>query len=108
MAQNPWVGVLLGVVVAGLVHAGKTAARPAANVATFGVGAPVLSTVKDGASLGLSLSPSSAGWWSSRFWRSWGRSAGWRGGADHGVGGGWPGPKDCGRDPVGSRTVRAC
>ena len=55
MAQNPWVGVLLGVVVAGLVHAGKTTARPAANVATLGVGAPVLSTVEDGASLGLSL-----------------------------------------------------
>ena len=34
MAQNPWMGVLLGVVVAGLVHVGKTAARPAANVAT--------------------------------------------------------------------------
>ncbi len=55
MAQNPWVGVLLGVVVAGLVHAGKTTARPAANVATLGVGAPVLSTVEDGASLSLSL-----------------------------------------------------
>ena len=55
MAQNPWVGVLLGVVVAGLVHAGKTTARPAANVATLGVGGPVLSTVEDGASLSLSL-----------------------------------------------------
>ena len=55
MAQNPWVGVLLGVVVAGIVHAGKTTARPAANVATLGVGAPVLSTVEDGASVGLSL-----------------------------------------------------
>ena len=55
MAQNPWVGVLLGVVVAGIVHAGKTAARPAANVATLGMGAPVLSTVEDGASLSLSL-----------------------------------------------------
>ena len=55
MAQHQWVGVLLGVVVAGLVHAGKTAARPAANVATLGVGAPVLSTVEDGASLSLSL-----------------------------------------------------
>ena len=55
MAQHAWVGVLLGVVVAGLVHAGKTTARPAANVATLGVGAPVLSTVEDGASLSLSL-----------------------------------------------------
>jgi Domain of unknown function (DUF4126) len=55
MAQHAWVGVLLGVVVAGLVHAGKTTARPVANVATLGVGAPVLSTVEDGASLSLSL-----------------------------------------------------
>ena len=55
MAQHPWVGVVLGIVVAGLVHAGKTTARPVANVATVGVGAPVLSTVEDGASVGLSL-----------------------------------------------------
>lgn len=55
MAQNPWVGVVLGVVVAGIVHAGKATARPAVNVATVGVGAPVLSTVEDGASIGLSL-----------------------------------------------------
>ena len=37
------------------MHAGKTTARPAANVATLGVGGPVLSTVEDGASLSLSL-----------------------------------------------------
>jgi uncharacterized membrane protein len=55
MAEHQWVGVLLGVVVAGIVHAGKTTARPVANVATLGVGAPVLSTVEDGASVGLSL-----------------------------------------------------
>jgi len=53
--QYPWLGVLLGVVVAGIVHVGKTTARPAANVATLGMGAPVLSTVEDGASIGLSL-----------------------------------------------------
>jgi uncharacterized membrane protein len=55
MARHQWVGVVLGVVVAGLVHTGKTTARPAANVATFGMGAPVLSTVEDGVSVGLSL-----------------------------------------------------
>jgi uncharacterized membrane protein len=55
MAQHPWVGVLLGVVVAGLVHAGKATARPAANLSTFGVGAPVVSTVEDGVSVGLSF-----------------------------------------------------
>lgn len=55
MAQHQWVGVLLGVVVAGLVHTGKATTRPAANVTTLGAGAPVLSTVEDGASVGLSL-----------------------------------------------------
>ena len=55
MAQHQWVGVVLGVVVAGIVHAGKTTARPVVNVATVGVGAPVLSTVEDGAAIGLSL-----------------------------------------------------
>ncbi len=55
MAQNQWVGVVLGIVVAGLVHTGKATARPAVNVSTLGVGAPVLSTVEDGASVGLSL-----------------------------------------------------
>ena len=48
-------GALGGIVVAGLVHAGKATARPAVNAATIGVGGPVVSTVEDGASLGLSL-----------------------------------------------------
>lgn len=55
MAQNPWVGVVLGIVVSGLVHSGKMAARPAINAGTLGAGAPVVSTAEDGASLGLSL-----------------------------------------------------
>jgi hypothetical protein len=55
MQQNPWVGVVLGIVVSGLVHTGKVAARPAINVGTAGMGAPVVSTVEDGASVGLSL-----------------------------------------------------
>ncbi|QKE82510.1 DUF4126 domain-containing protein [Arthrobacter sp. NEB 688] len=55
MADHPWVGVVLGVVVAGLVHTGKMAARPVVNGATVGLGAPVVSTVEDGASIGLSL-----------------------------------------------------
>ncbi|MFC7486323.1 DUF4126 domain-containing protein [Knoellia sp. CPCC 206453] len=55
MGDNPWVGVVLGIVVSGLVHSGKMAARPAINVGTLGVGAPVVSTAEDGASLGLSL-----------------------------------------------------
>ncbi|MFQ6171733.1 DUF4126 domain-containing protein [Oryzobacter sp. R7] len=55
MKENPWVGVVLGVIISGLVHTGKMAARPVVNVGTGGVGAPVVSTVEDGASIGLSL-----------------------------------------------------
>ena len=55
MAEHPWVGVVLGVIVSGLVHAGKAAARPVVNVGTAGFGAPVVSTAEDGASVGLSL-----------------------------------------------------
>jgi len=55
MTQHPWVGVVLGVVVSGLVHSGKVAARPPINATTVGMGAPVVSTIEDGASIGLSL-----------------------------------------------------
>lgn len=55
ITEHPWVNVVLGIVVAGLVHTGKAAARPVVNAATVGVGAPVVSTVEDGTSLGLSL-----------------------------------------------------
>ena len=55
MGNNPWVGVVLGIVVSGLVHSGKMAARPAINAGTLGAGAPIVSTAEDGASLGLSL-----------------------------------------------------
>jgi hypothetical protein len=46
----PWVGLLAGIVAAGGVHAGKSAARPVVNVATAGAGAPVVSVVEDGTS----------------------------------------------------------
>ncbi|GAA2737241.1 hypothetical protein GCM10009867_23670 [Pedococcus aerophilus] len=55
VTEHPWVGIVLGVVVSGLVHTGKTAARPAINAGTLGFGAPVASTVEDGASIGMSL-----------------------------------------------------
>jgi hypothetical protein len=55
MKENPWVSVVLGVVVSGLVHTGKMVARPVVNTGTLGAGAPVMSTVEDGASLGLSF-----------------------------------------------------
>lgn len=55
MSENPWIGVVLGMVVSGLVHSGKMAARPVINAGSLGAGAPVVSTVEDGASLSLSL-----------------------------------------------------
>jgi hypothetical protein len=55
MKDNPWVSVVLGVLISGLVHAGKMAARPVINMGTVGTGAPVVSTVEDVGSLGLSL-----------------------------------------------------
>jgi multidrug transporter EmrE-like cation transporter len=56
----PWtiaflVSVVLGVLISGLVHTGKMAARPAINVGTVGTGAPVVSTLEDISSLSLSL-----------------------------------------------------
>ena len=53
--SHPWVTVLAGIAVAGGVHAGKATVRPVVNVATAGVGAPLVSTAEDGASVGLSL-----------------------------------------------------
>lgn len=50
-----WVPVLIGVVTALLVHLTKTAVRPAANAATAGVAAPVLSTIEDLTSVSLTL-----------------------------------------------------
>ena len=55
MEENAWFSVVLGVIVSGLVHTGKMAARPVINAGTVGAGAPVVSTVEDGASIGLSL-----------------------------------------------------
>jgi Domain of unknown function (DUF4126) len=55
MQRNQWLGWLLGVLVAGAVHAVKATARPLVNVSTVGVGTPVVSAAEDAASLGLSL-----------------------------------------------------
>lgn len=55
LADNPWVGVVLGVVTSGIIHAGKATARPAIDAGTLGLGTPVVSTAEDTASVGLSL-----------------------------------------------------
>ena len=48
-----WIPVAIGVVTALVVSLTKSTVRPAANVATAGMAAPVLSTVEDIASVGL-------------------------------------------------------
>lgn len=55
MAEHPWVAIVLGVVVAAVVHTGKAVARPVVNTGTAGIGAPVVSTLEDVASVGLSV-----------------------------------------------------
>ncbi|GAA5513196.1 hypothetical protein Dcar01_01922 [Deinococcus carri] len=51
----PALSLALGLLVAGGVHATRTAVRPVATATTGGLANPVLSTAEDGASLGLSL-----------------------------------------------------
>ena len=55
MQQHPWVGIALGVLTAGIVHATKATARPLVNTTTVGTGTPVVSAAEDAASLGMSL-----------------------------------------------------
>ena len=54
-SSNQWVPIVTGVVIALLVHGAKTAVRPALNVATFGIAAPVLSFFEDVSSVFLSV-----------------------------------------------------
>ncbi|MBU8823244.1 DUF4126 domain-containing protein [Mycolicibacterium goodii] len=51
--SGQWIPVVIGVVTALAVSLTKTAVRPAANVASAGVAAPVLSTIEDVTSVGL-------------------------------------------------------
>ena len=51
--SGQWVPVAIGVVTALVVHLTKTAVRPAANVASAGTAAPVLSTLEDVTSVAL-------------------------------------------------------
>lgn len=51
--SGQWIPVVIGAVTALVVSLTKSTVRPAANVATAGVAAPVLSTVEDVTSVGL-------------------------------------------------------
>lgn len=52
-SSGAWVPVVVGIGLALLVHLGKMALRPVANLVTGGVAAPVLSTAEDGISLAM-------------------------------------------------------
>jgi hypothetical protein len=51
--SGQWIPVAIGVITALVVSLTKSTVRPAANVATAGMAAPVLSTIEDVASVGL-------------------------------------------------------
>lgn len=53
--DTAWVPILIGVVIALAVHGVKAAVRPAANIATGGMAAPVISTVEDVSSFALAV-----------------------------------------------------
>jgi uncharacterized membrane protein len=53
--DNPWLGWMLGIVVALVVHLTKASVRPVINAGTFGAGTPFVSAAEDTVSLGLSL-----------------------------------------------------
>lgn len=55
LQDHEWIAFVGGLLVAGVVHAGKASARPAVNLGTAGFGAPIVSTAEDVSSLGLSL-----------------------------------------------------
>jgi len=50
-SSGAWLPIVIGIVLALVVHLAKMAVRPIANLGTAGVAAPVLSTAEDGASL---------------------------------------------------------
>lgn len=54
-ADNAWVPVVVGVVIALAVHAVKATIRPVANLATAGVAAPVLSTAENLSAFALAV-----------------------------------------------------
>ena len=52
---HEWVGIASGVLIALVMHITKSTARPVINVATLGVGAPIVSTAEDVTSASLSI-----------------------------------------------------
>jgi hypothetical protein len=55
MRDNPWIGWVLGIAVALVVHLTKAGVRPVVNASTLGTATPLVSAVEDAVSLGMSL-----------------------------------------------------
>jgi hypothetical protein len=55
MRDNPWIGWVLGIAVALVVHLTKASVRPMINAGTLGFGTPFVSAAEDTVSLSLSL-----------------------------------------------------
>ena len=53
--SQAWVPVVVGVVLALVVHLGKSAARPVVNASTAGIGGPFVSAAEDATSVALSF-----------------------------------------------------
>jgi hypothetical protein len=54
--SNLWLAIVVGVLIALTIHVIKGLARPALNIATGGVAAPMISTGENAASIGLAVS----------------------------------------------------
>src|SRR5262249_37672804 len=52
---HQWIGIIAGAVIALILHSIKAGARPVINTATLGFGAPVVSTLEDTVSVGMSF-----------------------------------------------------
>jgi hypothetical protein len=53
--MSPGLAIVVGLLAAGGVHTLRTLARPAVNVATLGLGGPVVSTAEDVGAVGLTI-----------------------------------------------------
>ena len=55
-SSNQWVPIVVGIVIALVIHLVKSAARPIINTVTVGLGGSAVSTAEDAGAVGLSLS----------------------------------------------------
>lgn len=53
--SSAWIPIVVGVIIALVVHGGKALLRPPVDAASGGVGAPIMSTIEDAGSLTMSI-----------------------------------------------------